>query len=77
MLEIVELILKNRRIILVLEYISDKQEIDGTIISERERKDLNRARFYIQELANKYDIPIFNNIEIATNYISSILKIYM
>ena len=77
MIEIIELILQNRRIVLVLKYISDTQEIDGTIISDRERKDLNRARFYIEELANKNDIPIFNNIEQATNYICSILKVYM
>ena len=77
MLEIVELILQNRRIILVIKYISEKQEIDGIIISEREKKDLNRARFYIEELANRNDIPIFNNIEKATNYICSILKLYM
>lgn len=73
MLEVTELICQNRKMILVINQIKDKQLIDNKEITDRELKDLNRGRIYLEDMAIRYNIPLFQNITEATNHIMTLL----
>ena len=73
MLEVTELICQNRKMILVINQIKDRQLIDNKEITDRELNDLNRGRIYLEDMAIRYNIPLFQNITEATNYIITLL----
>ena len=55
---------------LVIEDMTDNTVVDGQTITGRELKDLNRARAYLRDLANRHaNAKVFSNVEEATNAI--------
>lgn len=62
MVEAAELIAAGRRIVLVLEDIPEGQKISEGIISGRELKDLNRARAYLADVAQRHSVLCFSSV---------------
>lgn len=59
----------ERPLVLVLENLEGGVEIDNTLVSDAECKDLNRGRFYVQAMAENHLLPVFNTVEAAMNHI--------
>ena len=62
MVEAAELIAAGRRIVLVLEDIPEGQKISEGTISGRELKDLNRARAYLADVAQRHSVLCFSSV---------------
>jgi hypothetical protein len=50
---------------LVIEDVPPGMEIDGQPVGDRERKDLNRGRAYLRDLANQYDVIVHESVTAA------------
>lgn len=67
-LEATEYTVAGRNVALVIEDIEDGTEVDDQVITGRELKDLNRARAYLRDLADRHDnVTVFETVEAATN----------
>ena len=53
MLEAAELIARGRVLVLCVQSISDGASIDGDVVTGRQLKDLNRARFFLLDIARR------------------------
>ena len=62
MIEISEYISTGRRVVLVIEDISNGQVIGGQEITGRDLKDLNRGRAYVADVANRHRVKPYNNV---------------
>lgn len=73
MTEAVELICNHHALLLVIEALTEGSVVDndGYQIVGREYKDLCRARSYLQEMAERHDVEVFQSIPIAVNAIIS------
>jgi hypothetical protein len=60
-LEATEMICTNRDVVLVIQDIAD----NTYGIKEGELKDLNRARAYLRDLANRHHLPIHSSVSSA------------
>ena len=74
MLEAVEYIGDGRDVILVINDISDGTEIVGQTVTGRELGDLNRARAYLADIAERHAVSVFSTVqdaveEIITRYV--------
>ncbi|KAJ0398217.1 hypothetical protein P43SY_006349 [Pythium insidiosum] len=66
MAEAVELICNDHAMLLVLEPLSAECELDdGCRLIGREYKDLARARVYLQEMAERHDVEVFQSVQSA------------
>jgi len=65
MLEAVEYILSQRNVVLVILDIQAGMVIDGIEIDERQRKDLNRARAFLCDIAARHQkyCDVFDSVE--------------
>ena len=68
MVEAAELVAAGRRVVLVLEDIVDGEVIAGQPVTGRELKDLNRARAYLADVAQRHSVVCFNNVMTACLY---------
>ena len=66
MIEIAELIATGRSVVLTINNIEEGQEIDGKACTGRELKDLNRARAYLAEVADRNHVPVYKDVVHAT-----------
>lgn len=65
MIEAIELVCRGRAIILVVEDIPDGAILqdDECRVSGRQLSDLNRARMYLRETAQRNDVDVFDTVE--------------
>ena len=70
MVEVTELILKHRsRVFLVVNHVTAGEVIDGQVIKGRELEDLNRARTYLVDTAERNGATMCKTVMEATCYI--------
>jgi hypothetical protein len=50
---------------LVIQDVPPGTEIDGQLVGDRERKDLNQGRAYLRDLASQYDVIVHENVTAA------------
>lgn len=63
MTEAVELVSSHQALLLVIEPLTEGcMEEDGVVITGREFKDLARARAYLQEMAERNDVQVFQSV---------------
>jgi hypothetical protein len=67
--EAVEYICRGRRVILVVERIKQGTIIDGKELSCAEIADLNASRLFLQNLAMKKEVRVFNDVRAAIDEI--------
>ena len=65
MVEAAELIASGRKVIIVLEDIVTGKVIAGQPVKGRELKDLNRARAYLADVAQRHSVVCFNDVVTA------------
>jgi len=59
MLEASEYIGVGRRVVIVIQHVEPGTEIGGVVVGDREIKDLNRAREYLADVADRHGTPCF------------------
>ena len=64
-LEATEFIVSGSDVRLVIEDLVDGIVIEGQVVTGRELKDLNRARAYLQDLANRLFAPTYGSVNEA------------
>ena len=71
MLEAVEYIMSQRRVVIVIIDIPDNSKIDGEPIGGRQLKDLNRARAFLADIAARHQkyCDVFDSVESAVNHV--------
>lgn len=70
MTEAVELVASKQALLLVIEPLEEGCEVEcGARIVGREYKDLARARSYLQEMAERNDIEVFDSVQHAVESI--------
>jgi len=62
MLEVSEYIASGRRVMLCVKLIEAGAVLQGSIVSKAEADDLNRARQYLLEVANRHDVKIYSDV---------------
>jgi ABC-type cobalamin transport system ATPase subunit len=65
---------KGGGIALAVMDVGEDALIDGQEISKAERKDLNRGRAYLREVAAQNGVPVFEDISAATQYAVGLVK---
>ncbi len=68
-LEATEYICSGRAVVLVIDDIVDDTEIDEEEIRGRQLKDLNRARAYLRDLAQRHGVAVHDTVEVAVKAI--------
>jgi len=61
--QIAELITAGRCLVLVVEKVDDTTEISGHRLRAGEIKDINRSRSYLEDLAQRNGVPVFDSVE--------------
>jgi sodium-dependent dicarboxylate transporter 2/3/5 len=56
------------KLALVVQKITEENLFDGLPLGEAERKDLNRGRSYLIEVAEQNGVPVFGDVEEATKH---------
>jgi hypothetical protein len=69
MIEATQYMCEGRDVVLVLSDVKDGEEISGEKVAKNEAKDLNRGRAYIADVAKKWLIPTFVNVQDACQHI--------
>jgi len=67
--ESIEYICSGRHCVLVVRLIAMTSVINGIKVSDDERKDLNRSRMYLQDIANRRGVPCFSDTREALQFI--------
>ena len=62
-LDSTEYLCKGRITVLAVIDIEDGTEINGEAVSPSEKKDLNRARAYLRESAERHGVPCYSTID--------------
>merc|ERR1711998_210109 len=65
MLEAVELAVAGRKVVLAVSSMEQGQHIGDDIVGAAELKDLNRARSFVRDIAQRYAVPVYNTVEDA------------
>lgn len=73
-MEAVELAAAGRKLVLVIEKISDGTVIADQSITGRELKDMNRLRSYLAEAAARYNVPVAESVKDAVSMSIDILQ---
>ncbi|MCA9357213.1 nucleoside 2-deoxyribosyltransferase domain-containing protein [Candidatus Nomurabacteria bacterium] len=69
-LESVEYTMAGRKVVLVINQVPDGTVIAGQVVTGRELKDLNRAREYLGELADRHDnVTVYEDVASAVQAI--------
>lgn len=58
-----EAIASGRKVYLVVKELKEGGIIDEQVIDEKQRKDLNRGRKYLIEVASRYKVKVYDEIE--------------
>ncbi len=66
-LEATEYMCTGRKVVLVIEDITDGTMIEGDKVSGRELKDLNRARAYLADVAKRSGVEEFETVKAAVD----------
>lgn len=74
MIEAASIVSSSRSMVLVIKDIEDGSNLDGSIVSGRELKDLNRARAYLRDIACRHGIRIFDDISIGIEHVINIIN---
>lgn len=61
-LEATEMIMEGRDVVLVIEQIADGTEIGWQKVTGSELKDLNRARTYLRDLAERHNVDVYPTV---------------
>lgn len=71
MLEAVEYIMSNRKVVLVILNIPEGTLVDGEVVGNRQLKDLNRGRAFLCDIAARHQkhCDVFDSIEQAINHV--------
>ena len=54
--------------------IDEETLFDDQSLGENERKDLNRGRAYLREVATQNGVPVFDNVAAASKYAASLVQ---
>ncbi|MCF8245095.1 MAG: nucleoside 2-deoxyribosyltransferase domain-containing protein [Saprospiraceae bacterium] len=65
---------KGGKIALAIVDIPTETMFEGLPLGEQERKDLNRGRAYLREVATLNSVPVFDDVASATRYAVSLVK---
>ncbi|MBI5917228.1 MAG: nucleoside 2-deoxyribosyltransferase domain-containing protein [Bacteroidetes bacterium] len=65
---------QGRQIALAIRMIEEDTLFDGLPLDEQERKDLNRGRAYLLEVATQNNVPVFDDVAEAAKYAASLVK---
>jgi len=65
MLEAVEFVVAGRKVALAVSTIEQGQHIGKDKVGAAELKDLNRARHFVCDVAQRYGVPVHNNVQDA------------
>lgn len=68
-LEATEMIMSGRHVVLVIDQIADCTEIGGQTVTGSELKDLNRARTYLRDLAQRHLVGVYPTVDRAVTAI--------
>lgn len=74
MIEVTEIIVSHRTIVLVIRDIEDGALVEGCRISSRELKDLNRSRAYLRDVACRYGVNVFNDITVGVEHVIAMVQ---
>merc|ERR1719229_863241 len=75
MIEVSQYAGSNRRLIVVLNpYPGPEHQINGEKLTKAEYEDLQSAMGTVQDLIERQSIPVFNNIKVALNCTTKVLK---
>lgn len=61
-LEVTEHICRGRILVLVIENVLEGSKINGEVITEKQCKDLNRARTYLRDVADRHGVEYYTSI---------------
>ena len=61
MIEATELIMANRNVVLVIQDMTEDTVIGGQKVTGRELVDMNRARAYLADCAQRHDVTVFKS----------------
>ena len=65
----------HQDLVLVLQDLSPEDVIEGKVLSKEERKDLNRGRMFLRQLAETGDdVHVFNNIRDGISFLITLRK---
>merc|ERR1711924_295243 len=67
MLEAVEFVVSGRDVVLAVNSVEEGQSIGEDLVGEAELKDLNRARRFLCDIAQRYNIPVHATVEEAVH----------
>jgi len=74
MVEIAELISIGRKLVLVINNVPEGQEVEGSVVTGREVKDLNRGRAYLADVADRHNVPVYSDVIHATIHAIKIVQ---
>lgn len=58
-----EAIASGKKLYLVIKLLKENTIIDNYVIDEPQRKDINRARIYLKDLAERHNIHVYEDIQ--------------
>merc|ERR1711959_141614 len=67
MLEAVEFVVSGRDVVLAVNSVEEGQSIGEDLVGEAELKDLNRARRFVADIAQRYNVPVHATVEEAVH----------
>lgn len=65
---------KGGPISLAVMDMDEETMIEGTELGKQERKDMNRGRAYLREVATQCGVPVFDDTAAATRYAVDLVK---
>src|SRR5581483_6893909 len=72
--EVAYLIGTHRSLALVINDINDDCIVDGQIVSQEERDDLNRGRLFVRTMAKEHGIAVYKDVESAVQHAVDLVK---
>merc|ERR1712216_554191 len=67
MLEATELIATGRQVVLTIRDVVPKQQFGEDVVGVTELKDLNRARGFLTDMAQRHGVPVHQTVEAAVH----------
>lgn len=63
------MIARQRHVVLVLQRLEDDATMHGHALHPLEVKDLNRGRAYLADIAQRHNVPVFDNVKACVEHI--------
>merc|ERR1712057_114170 len=67
MMEAVEFVVAGRPVVLAVNSVEEGQSIGHDVVGAAELKDLNRARRFLCDIAQRYNVPVHATVDEAVN----------